>query len=95
MKWLVSAATQWSIVILAWVLFCPAAGHEVLGCMRLIGRSPECEAQQQAINELWWQYQTLPALTGIAAGYVGLVFLRAVRWRRHRIVRIDPPNAHE
>ena len=89
MKSLVAAAALWSIVILAWVLFYPAAGHELLGCMRLIGRSAQCEAQQQVVNDLWWQYQTLPALAGIVSGYLGIVVFRIVRWRRHLFGLID------
>ena len=83
MKSLVAAAALWSLVILAWVSSYPAAGHELLGCMRLIGRSPECEARQQAINELWWHYQTLPTLVGIGSGYLAIMVFRIVRWRRH------------
>jgi Na+-driven multidrug efflux pump len=66
----------WSAIVSIWILFVPAATGGPLGCMHLVGRSVGCEAQQEAINETWWQYQTLPMILAIAAGYVGIVMVR-------------------
>jgi hypothetical protein len=72
----VLALFLWSAIVSIWILLVPAATGGPLGCMHLVGRSVACEAQQEAINETWWQYQTLPMILAIAAGYVGIVMVR-------------------
>jgi hypothetical protein len=72
----VAAMVVWSAIVLGWVLFVPASNGGVLGCMHLVGRSVACEAQQDAINQAWWQYHTLPMTVAIAAGYAGIVIVR-------------------
>jgi hypothetical protein len=88
MKSLLVAAALWSLLSFAWLLFYPS-GSEALGCMRLIERSSGCDSQQQAINELVWQYQALPTLVAIGSGYVAIVVLRIVRSRQHRFALVD------
>jgi hypothetical protein len=65
------------------VLLYPAGHDTLLGCMHLVGRSPACEAHQEAINQTWWAYETLPMLVGLASGYVGILIIGlAGAWRR-------------
>jgi hypothetical protein len=72
----VAAMVVWSAIVLVWVLLVPASNGGVLGCMHLVGRSVACEAQQDAINQAWWHYRTLPMILAIAAGYAGIVIVR-------------------
>jgi hypothetical protein len=72
----VGALVVWSAIVLTWVLLVPASNGGVLGCMHLVGRSVACEAQQDAVNQAWWQYRTLPMILAIAAGYAGIVTVR-------------------
>jgi hypothetical protein len=72
----VAALVVWSAIALVWVLLAPAGNGGVLGCMHLVGRSVACEAQQDAINQAWWQYRTAPMILAIVAGYVGIVIVR-------------------
>ena len=76
MKAFIAAMVVWSAIVLIWVLVIPASNGGVLGCMHLVGRSVACEAQQDAINQAWWQYRTLPMILAIAAGYAGIVIVR-------------------
>ena len=92
MRTFIVAVMLWSVVVFAWVLFYPAGAGEVLGCMRLLSRSFECEARQQLINELRWQYQTLPTLVGIASGYVGIVIVRMGRVASEASRADSPPG---
>lgn len=78
------AVMAWSVVVFAWVLFYPADMGPRLGCMHLVGRSLACDAQQDTINSVWWQYHTLPMLIGITAGYAGIVIVRLAGLRRRR-----------
>jgi hypothetical protein len=77
----VVALIAWSALVVAVLLFYPA-GHAALGCMSLVGRFPACEAQQAAINQVWWENETLPGVLGIVAGYVGIVAVALVGARR-------------
>jgi glycerol uptake facilitator-like aquaporin len=77
------ALLLWSLVVLTWILVNPG-NSSALGCMHQVGRSVACEAQQNAINQVWWDYQTLPTLATIAAGYIAIVIVRLVRLRRRR-----------
>jgi hypothetical protein len=72
----VAAMVVWSAIVLIWVLLVPASNGGVLGCMHLVGRSVACEAQQDAINQAWWRYQTLPMILALAAGYVAIAIVR-------------------
>jgi predicted oxidoreductase len=72
----VAVMVVWSAIVLSWVLLVPASNGGVLGCMHLVGRSVACEAQQDAVNQAWWQYHTLPMILAIAAGYVGIMIVR-------------------
>lgn len=86
MRAFVLAVVLWSTVVLGVVLFYPAEHADLLACMRHVGRSIACEAQQDDINQLWREYRTLPLLMGFAAGYIGIGFLAAVgAWRRHQV----------
>ena len=78
------ALVLWSVVVLTWILLVPASNGGLLGCMHLVGRSVACEAEQNAINQSWWDYQTLPTLATIAAGYIAIVIVRLARLRRGR-----------
>jgi hypothetical protein len=78
----VAAMVVWSAIVLIWVLLVPASNGGVLGCMHLVGRSVACEAQQDAVNQAWWQYRTLPMILAIAAGYLGIVIVRLQGVRR-------------
>jgi hypothetical protein len=78
------ALVLWSIVVLTWILVLPPSNGGLLGCMQLVGRSGACAAQQNAINQTWWTYQTLPTLATIAAGYIAIVVVRLARVRRGR-----------
>jgi len=85
MKSFAVAVGLWSVAVLAWLLFNPTdIGSPVLGCMHLVGRSVECEAQQAATNAVRWQNQALPIVVGMASGYVAIVVvaLAGVRDRR-------------
>jgi prepilin signal peptidase PulO-like enzyme (type II secretory pathway) len=72
---LVGALTLWSVV-LVWFVFSSGGSGLLLDCMHLVGRSVACEVQQEAINQAWWQYRTLPMILAIAAGYVGIAIVR-------------------
>ena len=76
MRAFVAAMVAWTAIVLIWVLLVPASNGGVLGCMHLVVRSVACEAQQDAINQAWWQYRTLPMILAIAAGYAGIVIVR-------------------
>ena len=86
MESLVLAVVGWSAVVVVARLFYPSDSGLLLGCMHLVGRSAECEAQQAAINAVWWRYHTMPLVIGIASGYaaIGVIALAVVR--RHRSV---------
>jgi hypothetical protein len=82
MRAFVLALVLWSAVVLTWILIVPVGNGGLLGCMHLVGRSVACETQQNAINQSWWDNQTLPTLATIAAGYIAIVIVRLVRLRR-------------
>jgi hypothetical protein len=84
MRAFVLALVLWSAVVLTWNLVVSASDGGLLGCMHQVGRSVGCEAQQNAINQLWWDYRTLPTLLTIAAGYVAIVVVRLARVLRGR-----------
>jgi hypothetical protein len=90
MRAFVLALVLWSAVVLRWILIVPASNGGLLGCMHLVGRSVACEAEQNAINQSWWDYQTLPTLATIAAGYIAIVIVRLARVRRG--LRVDLPG---
>lgn len=75
------ALLLWSLVALIWILVTPG-NSSGLGCMHLVGRSLACEAQQNAVNRVWWDHRTLPTLLTFAAGYIGIVVTRLARARR-------------
>jgi hypothetical protein len=66
----------------AWVLLASGTPGTLFDCMHQIGRSVACEAQQDAVNQVWWDYRTLPTLLTFAAGYIGIVVIRLARARR-------------
>lgn len=84
MRAFVAALVLWSAVVLIWILVFPNNNTGFLGCMHLVGRSVACETQQDAINQVLLNYQTLPSVITIAAGYVGIVILRLAGFRRER-----------
>ena len=81
MKAFVVALIAWSALVVAVLLFFPAGGTP-LPCMRLVGRSIACAAQQAAINQVWWENRTLPVVVGMVAGYVGIAVVALVGARR-------------
>jgi hypothetical protein len=76
------ALLLWSVVAVVWLVVVPADTSGLLTCMHLVGRSNACEAQQNAVNQVWWDYRTMPTLLTFAAGYVGIVVIRLARVRR-------------
>jgi hypothetical protein len=77
----VIAVVIWTVLVLGLVLFFPN-DHQLLPCMRLVGRSAACEADQATINAAYETYQTIPALVAVAAGYVGIAAARFLKVRR-------------
>jgi hypothetical protein len=75
------ALLLWSLVALTWILAIPG-NSTALGCMHQVGRSVACEAQQNAINQVWWDYRTLPTLLTIGGGYIAIVVVRLASVRR-------------
>ena len=84
MRAFVIALLLWSVVAVVWLLVVPGDTGGVLTCMHLVGRSVACEAHQNAVNQVWWDYRTLPTLLTFAAGYVGIVVIRLARVRGGR-----------
>lgn len=78
---LAGAAALWTLVVLLFLLIPVGDQQTLLQCMGLVGRSPACEASQQAINEAWWWLHTFPLLLAIAAGYAAIAVL-GIRGRR-------------
>jgi hypothetical protein len=85
MRAFVAALAGWSIVVLGLLVFEPGFA-QAPSCMRLVGRSAECEALAEAWNRaLWWQ-NTLPLIVVIAAGYLAILLV-ALAGRRRRATR--------
>lgn len=83
MRSLAIALIVWSAVALGAVFFNPGFGELAL-CMRLIGRTAECEATQQAYNDVaMWTYQ-VPVAVALIAGYVAIAIVAARGARRRR-----------
>ena len=82
MRPMVAAIAGWSIFVLVLLYFDPGF-VQTPTCMRLIGRSPECQAIADAWNDAAWRQHTLPLLVLIAAGYAGILFV-AITGRRRR-----------
>ena len=81
MKQFVTAVAAWSVVVLALLVFDPGFVQGP-SCMRLVGRTAECQTQAAAWNDaLWWQH-TFPLLAVIAAGYVAIVIVAVIGTRR-------------
>ena len=81
MKASLIAAAVWTVLVLGIVLFVPNEPR-LLSCMRFVGRSAACEADQESINIAYQAYQTIPALFAIVAGYVAIVVVWIVGMRR-------------
>ena len=82
MKALAAALALWTVVAVLFLIFDPGYQSVLLGCMRLVGRSATCEAQQQAINQAWTWLHTVPLILTIAMGYLAIVVTALVRRRR-------------
>lgn len=82
MRRMVAAIAGWSIFVLVLLYFDPGF-VQAPTCMRLVGRSPECQAIADAWNEAAWRQHTLPFLVLIAAGYAGILLV-AITGRRRR-----------
>ncbi len=83
MKQLAAAIVAWSVLVLGLLVFDPGFVQGP-SCMRLVGRSAECEAQARAWNgALWWQH-TVPLFAVIAAGYVAIAIVGLMGSRRRR-----------
>ena len=85
MRQIVAAIAGWSIFVLVLLFFEPGFAQTPT-CMRLVGRSPECQAIADAWNDATWRQHTLPLLVLIAAGYVGILLV-AIAGRRRRAKR--------
>ena len=84
-KAIVIAIALWTAVAFCIVFFDP--GHSqsmVMPCLRLVGRSPECEASQAAINQAWQILHVWPLLIAVASGYVAILVVAARGARRRR-----------
>jgi hypothetical protein len=81
-KSLLAAIVAWTLFALALLVFDPAFVQPPT-CMRLVGRSAECQAIADAWNQTAWTQHTLPLLLAIAAGYVGILVV-AIRGQRRR-----------
>jgi hypothetical protein len=88
----VGAIAGWSLLVLGVVLFVPWDLGPLLDCMRTVGHPPECEARQEAMNQVRWAYQTLPMLVASAAGYAAIVLLRLTRVLRRRPSATSTPR---
>ncbi len=85
-KLLLAGLVGWTAACLAILLFYPAGGT-LLGCMRLVGRSVECEAAQEALNRVTFLRHTLPVMALILTGYLVIAAAALVRRRsRERLV---------
>jgi hypothetical protein len=82
MRAFVIALLLWSVVVAVWLVVIPGDTSGLLTCMHQIGRSVACEAQQNAVNQVLWDYRTLPTLLTFAAGYIGIVVIGLTRARR-------------
>jgi hypothetical protein len=80
-KVLVAALAAWTIACGAILLFY-SAGGELLGCMHKVGRGPDCEAAQAALNRAYVLDHTLPLVTLMLAGYLLVAAAALVRRRR-------------
>jgi hypothetical protein len=80
------ALLLWSMVVVVWLVVVPGDTSGSPTCMHLVGRSAACEARQNAVNQVWWDYRILPTLLAFAAGYIGIVVIRLarLRWSRAR-----------
>jgi hypothetical protein len=85
-----AAIGLWTLISLGLLLLDPGAVSTLLSCMRLVGRSSDCEAAQAAANEVVWWWHTLPMLLAVAAGYAGIIGVRLL-WNRRRTG--DEPEA--
>lgn len=81
MKALIAAIAVWTLAVIAIMLFYPAS-RPLLGCMYLVGRSPECEAAQEGLNRASELSHTLPLVAPILAGYLVIAAVALVRRRR-------------
>jgi hypothetical protein len=80
-KVFIAALAAWTIVCGAILLFYPAGG-ELLGCMHKVGRGPDCEAAQEALNQAYQLRHTLPLVTLMLSGYLLVAAAALVRRRR-------------
>lgn len=85
MRQMVAAIAGWSIFVLVLLVFDPGF-VQTPTCMRLVGRSAECQALADAWNDAAWRQHTLPLLVLIAAGYVAILLV-AITGRRRRANR--------
>lgn len=82
---MIVAVAGWSIFVLFLLLLDPGF-VQTPTCMRLVGRSPECQAIADAWNEAAWRQHTLPLLVLVATGYVGILLV-SIGGRRGRARR--------
>jgi hypothetical protein len=74
---LLGAIALWTALVFVALMVYPGIAT-VLPCMRLVGRTPACEAAQAVMNDLVIRYWLAPLLVSFAAGYaaIALVYLR-------------------
>ena len=83
MRQMVAAIAGWSIFVLVLLVFDPGF-VQTPTCMRLVGRSAECQALADAWSDAAWRQHTLPLLALIAAGYAGILVVAIAGRRRAR-----------
>lgn len=80
-KALLAAVAIWTAIAILILLVNPGGASVLLPCMKLVGRSAACEADQQSLNDAYWIRHTLPL---VVAGLTGYAAIAALWLRRHR-----------
>ena len=83
MKSLVAAIGAWALSCLGLMLLVPGGGT-LLPCMRLVGRSTGCEAQQDALNQAYAATHWYPILGFMLVGLLVVAAAALVSYRRRQ-----------
>lgn len=83
MKAVIGAVALWTAFAVALLVMAPGMSRG-LDCMSLVGRTPECEEQQLALNVLMFALWTWPILLIIGFGYAAIALMILVGRRRRR-----------
>jgi hypothetical protein len=84
-----AANAIWSALVLV-LLFLDPGFVQPLSCLRLVGRSPECVAAQQALDDASWWLHTFPFVMAIAVGHAAIVLIALFGVRGRRTLRRSP-----